>query len=101
MEDEIISEYAAKKQAEGYKCPMQEIATEYNDSVIYPDKVRLNCYYYRHYSFVKDIEMIFATVLHFRVKFAGKRCKYVESCIMSKFLGVFLWGIDFENSKVN
>lgn len=40
-------------------------------------------------SFVKDIEMIFATVLHFRVKFAGKRCKYVESCIMSKFLGVF------------
>lgn len=94
MEDEIISEYAAKKQAEGYKCPMQEIATEYNDSVIYPDKVRLNCYYYRHYSFVKDIEMIFATVLHFRVKFAGKRCKYVESCIMSKFLGVFLWGGD-------
>lgn len=24
-------------------------------------------------SFVKDIEMIFATVLHFRVKFAGGR----------------------------
>ena len=72
LEDEMISEYVAKKQAEGDKRPMQEIATEYNDSVIYPDKVRLNCYYYRHYSFVKDIEMIFATVLHFRVKFAGE-----------------------------
>ena len=72
LEDEMISEYVAKKQAEGDKRPMQEIATEYNDNVIYPDKVRLNCYYYRHYSFVKDIEMIFATVLHFRVKFAGE-----------------------------
>ena len=28
-------------------------------------------------------------------------CKYVENCIMSKFLGVFLWRFDFENSKVN
>ena len=37
-----------------------KIAEEYNDTVIYPDKVRLNCYYYRHYSFVKDIQMIFA-----------------------------------------
>ena len=72
LEDEMISEYVAKKQAEGDKRPMQEIATEYNDNVIYPDKVRLNCYYYRHYSFVKDIEMIFATVLHFKVKFAGE-----------------------------
>ena len=72
LEDEMISEYVAKKQAEGDKRPMQEIATEYNDKVIYPDKVRLNCYYYRHYSFWKDIEMIFATVLGFKVKFAGE-----------------------------
>lgn len=28
-----------------------------------PDKVRMNCYYYRHYSFIKDIQMIFCTVL--------------------------------------
>lgn len=28
----------------------------------------MNCYYYRHYSFWKDIEMIFATVLGFKVK---------------------------------
>ena len=72
LEDEMISEYVAKKQAEGDTRPMQEIATEYNDMVIYPDKVRLNCYYYRHYSFWKDIEMIFATVLGFKVKFAGE-----------------------------
>lgn len=50
----------------------QEIAVWYNNNVIYPDKVRLNCYYYRHYSFTKDIEMIFATVFGFKVKFAGE-----------------------------
>ena len=72
LEDEMISEYVNKKQAAGDSRPMQVIATEYNDQVIYPDKVRLNCYYYRHYSFLKDIEIIFATVLHFKVKFAGE-----------------------------
>ena len=72
LEDEMISDYVAKRQAEGDKRPMQEIATEYNDNVIYLDKVRLNCYYYRHYSFFKDIEMIVATVLGFKVKFAGE-----------------------------
>ena len=50
----------------------QELAVWYNDNVIYPDKVRLNKYYYEHYSFLKDIEMIFATVLGFKVKFAGE-----------------------------
>lgn len=35
----------------------------YNNEIIYPDKVRLNRYYYHHYSFVMDIRMIFATVL--------------------------------------
>lgn len=72
LEDEMISEYVAKRQAEGDTRPMQEIATEYNDTVIYPDKVRLNKYYYRNYSFIKDIEMIFATVLGWKVKFAGE-----------------------------
>ncbi len=72
LEDEMISEYVAQRQAAGDARPMQEIATEYNDTVIYPDKVRLNCYYYRHYSFWKDIEMILATVLGFKVKFAGE-----------------------------
>lgn len=36
---------------------------QYNDEVIYPDKVRINLYYLRHYSFVKDLQMIFCTVL--------------------------------------
>ena len=72
LEDEMISDYVAKRQAEGDKRPMQEIATEYNDNVIYPDKVRLNCYYYRHYSFFKDIEMIVATVLGWKIKYNGE-----------------------------
>ena len=71
-EDEMISEYVAERQAEGDSRPIQGIATEYNDNVIYPDKVRLNKYYYRNYSFIKDIEMIFATVLGWKVKFAGE-----------------------------
>ena len=72
LEDEMISEYVSKRQIEGDKRSIQEIATEYNDTVIYPDKVRLNCYYYRHYSFIKDIEMILATIFGFRIKFAGE-----------------------------
>ena len=47
------------------------IAGEYNDIVIYPDKVRLNCYYYRHYSFVRDIQMIFCMVLGRKMGYAG------------------------------
>lgn len=72
LEDEMISDYVAQKQIDGDKRPMQEIAEEYNDKVIYPDKVRLNCYYYRHYSFVKDIQMIFCTVLGRKMKYAGE-----------------------------
>lgn len=72
LEDEMISEYVAKKQAEGDKRSMQEIAIEYNDTVIYPDKVRLNCYYYRHYSFIKDMQIIFCTVLGKKIEYAGE-----------------------------
>lgn len=74
LEDEMISEYVAKKQAEGDNRPMQEIAVEYNDNVIYPDKVRINKYYYEHYSFIKDIQMIFCTVL-------GKKMEYNNEII--------------------
>lgn len=52
----------------------QELAVWYNDHVIYPDKVRLNCYYYRHYSFIKDFQMILCTVL-------GKKMKYADEII--------------------
>ena len=72
LEDEMISEYVAQKQKEGDTRPMQEIAVEYNDNVIYPDKVRLNCYYYRHYSFIKDIQMILCTVLGKNMEYAGE-----------------------------
>lgn len=72
LEDEMISDYVAKRQDNGDTRSMQEIATEYNDTMIYPDKVRLNCYYYRHYSFIKDIEIIFATIFGFKVEFAGE-----------------------------
>lgn len=72
VEDEMIAEYVAKKQAEGDIRPMQVIATEYNDKVIYPDKVRLNCYYYRNYSFIKDIQMILCTVLGKHMKYNGE-----------------------------
>ncbi len=74
LEDEMISEYVAQKQKEGDVRPMQDIAVEYNDKVIYPDKVRINCYYYHHYSFIKDIQMIICTVL-------GKKMKYNNEMI--------------------
>ncbi len=35
----------------------------YNDTVIYPDKVRINRYYLHNYSFIMDIKMILCTVL--------------------------------------
>lgn len=85
LEDEMIAEFVRKLRKgsielrEGLRMPEnintmtdQEVAVWYNDNVIYPDKVRLNCYYYRHYSFWKDFEMILATVLKFKVKFAGE-----------------------------
>ena len=72
LEDEMISEYVAQKQAAGDTRGMQEIAVEYNDKVIYPDKVRLNLYYLDHYSFVKDFQMILCTVLGKKMMYAGE-----------------------------
>ena len=73
LEDEMIAEYVAVRQAKGDTRSSQDIAVEYNDNVIYPDKVRLNCYYYRHYSFIEDIKMIFATVLGRHLEYGGER----------------------------
>ena len=72
LEDEMISEYVAQKQAAGDTRGMQEIAVEYNDTVIYPDKVRLNLYYLDHYSFIKDFQMILCTVLGKKMEYAGE-----------------------------
>ena len=73
LEDEMIAEYVAQKHSSGDKREAQEIAVEYNDTVIYPDKVRLNCYYYHHYSFIKDIQMIVCTVLGKKMMYAGEK----------------------------
>jgi len=72
LEDEMIAEYVAQKQKNGDTRNAQDIAVEYNDNVIYPDKVRLNCYYYHHYSFVKDIQMILCTVLGRKMEYNGE-----------------------------
>lgn len=74
LEDEMISDYVSKKQKNGDIRPLQVIAEEYNDTVIYPDKVRINRYYLHHYSFRKDIQMIFCTVF-------GRKMKYNNEMI--------------------
>ncbi len=46
----------------------------YNDTVIYPDKVRINRYYAEHYSFAKDLQIIVCTVF-------GKKMTYNNELI--------------------
>lgn len=84
VEDEMIAEFVAQIKAgkneqvakmadapDFSAMTDQEIAVWYNDNIIYPDKVRLNCYYYRNYSFIKDIQMILCTVLGKKMQYAG------------------------------
>lgn len=79
LEDEMLadvrrqmSEGRCLTQEEIDRMTDQELAVWYNDHVIYPDKVRLNCYYYRHYSFVKDFQMILCTVFGKKMEYAGE-----------------------------
>ena len=86
LEDEMIADFVSNQRNHGatelrsYGLSQsqidgmsdQELAIWYNDNVIYPDKVRLNCYYYRHYSFFKDIQMIVCTVLGRKMEYAGE-----------------------------
>jgi len=72
LEDEMIADYVAKQQAIGDSRSMQDIAVEYNDKVIYPDKVRINRYYLNHYSFIKDIQIILVTVLGKNMMYDGE-----------------------------
>ena len=44
-----------------------------NDEVIFPDKVRLNLYYYYHQSLATDLRMIVSTVLGLHPYYAGER----------------------------
>lgn len=79
LEDEMLAD-VRRKMSEGRCLPQetinrmadQELAIWYNDNVIYPDKVRLNYYYYHHYSFIKDIQMIVCTVLGKKMEYAGE-----------------------------
>jgi len=86
LEDEMIADFVSNQRNHGAtelrsyglsqsqidSMTDQELAVWYNDHVIYPDKVRLNCYYYHHYSFIKDIQMIICTVLGKKMEYAGE-----------------------------
>lgn len=61
-EEKLIEDYVKHAKANGDQRSEEEIAIWYNDEVIYPDKVRINCEYYQNYSFLKDIKIIFATI---------------------------------------
>ena len=61
-EEHLIEEYVKQAKANGDTRSEDEIAEWYNDEVIYPDKVRINVEYYRHYSFFNDIKIIFRTL---------------------------------------
>lgn len=61
-EERLMEEFVKQAKANGDPRSEDEIAIAYNDEVIYPDKVRINCEYYRNYSFFKDIKIIFATI---------------------------------------
>lgn len=71
-EEELIADYVKQAEAQGDSRSEQEIALWYNDNILWPDKVRINCYYYRHYSFIKDIQMIFCTVLGRKMEYGGE-----------------------------
>ncbi len=93
-EEEMIAEFVKKKKEEGrgqmedgrwlkeegrWKkeelsgMTDEQIALWYNDQVIYPDKVRINLYYLKHYSFLKDIQMILCTVLGKKMWYNGEK----------------------------
>ena len=72
-EEDLIADYVKQAKVQGDTRPERDIALWYNDNVLWPDKVRINCYYASHYSFLKDIEMIFCTVLGKKMEYAGER----------------------------
>ncbi len=51
---------------------LQSDPQRYNDEVIFPDKVRINRYYLHHYSFIKDIQLIFSTILGTHINYANE-----------------------------
>ena len=68
----ITGPASLKYRDEEYLLAKQQNPKEYNDTFIFPDKVRLNKYYLEHYSFLKDLQMIFCTVLGKHMQYAGE-----------------------------
>ena len=62
-EEQLIERYVRAAIAEGDQRPEEVIALQFNDEVIYPDKVRINVDYYKNYSFFKDLSIILKTIL--------------------------------------
>ena len=49
-----------------------ENPVEYNDTVIFPDKVRINLYYLDHYSFIDDMHIILCTLFGQKMMYDGE-----------------------------
>ena len=91
LEDEMLANVRSKVE-DGRFLPKeqiesmtdQELVVWYNDKVIYPDKVRINLYYLKHYSFWKDIYMILATVFGWDFKYEELESKTIVNKAMNK-----------------
>ncbi len=68
----ITGPASLKYRNEEYLLAQQPNPQAYNDQVLFPDKVRLNKYYLDHYSFAKDLQMIFCTILGRTMSYAGE-----------------------------
>lgn len=58
----ITSEASIKYRKEDQLLSQQSSPLEYNDTVIFPDKVKMNMEYYRNQSFIGDLRIIIKTL---------------------------------------
>lgn len=58
----ITSEASLKYYNEDELLEKQQNPIEYNDTVIFPDKVKMNLDYYHHHNFIIDLKIIFKTI---------------------------------------
>lgn len=58
----LTSEASLKYFNEEYLLAQQEDPLDYNDTVLFPDKIKMNLHYYYHRSFWGDLKIITATV---------------------------------------
>ena len=58
----ITSEASLKYYNEDYILEQQSDPDVYNDTVIFPDKTRMNLAYYYHRNFILDLKIIWATI---------------------------------------